>query len=150
MSDLRQAAQQALEALELLQNAIYNIGGEHVTGWGYANDAADSAEKPITALRAALAQQAEPVAWLTEDCSRVLTHKTKSALMRDGGAAATSMAPFCVPAYTAPPRREWLSLTDEQLRKLYHEDQFGLFCDYDEFEQIARAIEVACKEKNHG
>jgi hypothetical protein len=62
MSDLRQAAQQALEALELLQNAIYNIGGEHVTGWGYANDAADSAEKPITALRAALAQQAEPVA----------------------------------------------------------------------------------------
>jgi hypothetical protein len=46
--------QQALEALELLQNAIYNIGGEHVTGWGYANDAADSAEKPITDLRDAL------------------------------------------------------------------------------------------------
>jgi hypothetical protein len=51
----RSTVEQALEALELLQNAIYNIGGEHVTGWGYANDAADSAEKPITALRAALA-----------------------------------------------------------------------------------------------
>jgi len=34
-------------------------------------------------------------------------------------------------------------LTDEFLRKLHHEDQFGLFCDYDEFEQIARAIEAA-------
>lgn len=34
-------------------------------------------------------------------------------------------------------------LTDEQLKKMHHEDQFGLFCDYDEFEQIARAIEAA-------
>jgi hypothetical protein len=34
-------------------------------------------------------------------------------------------------------------LTDELLRKTHHEDQFGLFCDYDEFEQIARAIEAS-------
>ena len=34
-------------------------------------------------------------------------------------------------------------LTDDFLRKLHHVDQFGLFCDYDEFEQIARAIEAA-------
>lgn len=34
-------------------------------------------------------------------------------------------------------------LTDEQLRHIHHEDQFGLFCDYDEFEQIARTIEQA-------
>jgi hypothetical protein len=53
-----------------------------------------------------------------------------------------------VPVYTHPPRREWVSLTDEELRKMHHEDQFGLFCDYDEFEQIARAIEAALKEKN--
>ena len=32
-------------------------------------------------------------------------------------------------------------LTDERLRQIHHEDQFGLFCDYDDFEQIARAIE---------
>ena len=37
----------------------------------------------------------------------------------------------------------WRGLTDEQMRKVHHEDQFGLFCDYDEFEQIARAIEAA-------
>ncbi len=32
-------------------------------------------------------------------------------------------------------------LTDERLREIHHLDQFGLFCDYAEFEQIARAIE---------
>jgi len=34
-------------------------------------------------------------------------------------------------------------LSDEFLRKLHHEDEFGLFCDYDEFEQITRAVEQA-------
>ena len=34
-------------------------------------------------------------------------------------------------------------LTDVFLRKLHHIDEFGLFCDYDDFEQIARAIERA-------
>ena len=43
----------------------------------------------------------------------------------------------------AEPPAQRKPLTDEFLRKLRHEDQFGLFCDYDEFEQIARAIEAA-------
>jgi len=34
-------------------------------------------------------------------------------------------------------------LTAALLRAMHHEDQFGLFCDYDEFEQIARAVEQA-------
>lgn len=34
-------------------------------------------------------------------------------------------------------------LSDEFLRKMHHEYLFGLFCDYDDFEQIARAIERA-------
>lgn len=33
-------------------------------------------------------------------------------------------------------------LTDERLRAIHHEDQFGLFCDFDEFHQIARAVEA--------
>jgi hypothetical protein len=49
-----------------------------------------------------------------------------------------------------PAQRPWVGLTDEFLRRLHHVDQFGLFCDYDDFEQIARAIEAAhgIKEKN--
>jgi formate dehydrogenase assembly factor FdhD len=50
----RATVEQALEALERLQNAIYNIGGEHVTGLFVANAAADSAEKPMDTLRAAI------------------------------------------------------------------------------------------------
>ena len=44
--------------------------------------------------------------------------------------------------FTSPPAQR-KPLMDELLRKMHHEDQFGLFCDYDEFEQIARAIEAA-------
>ena len=49
-----------------------------------------------------------------------------------------------------PPAAQRKPLTDELLRKMHHEDEFGLFCDYDEFEQIARAIEAKFKEKNNG
>ena len=34
-------------------------------------------------------------------------------------------------------------LTSEHLQHLHHIEEFGLFCDYEEFEQIARAIERA-------
>lgn len=52
-----------------------------------------------------------------------------------------------VPLYTsaqppaAAPRQP---LPDQLLRAMHHIDEFGLFCEYDEFEQIARAIERAC------
>lgn len=34
-------------------------------------------------------------------------------------------------------------LSEETLKRMHHEDQFGLFCDYEDFEQITRAIEQA-------
>ena len=46
-----------------------------------------------------------------------------------------------VALHTSP--QEAHPLSDEFLRKMHHEDQFGLFCDYDDFEQIVRAIEQA-------
>ncbi len=166
MSDLRQAAQQALEALELLQNAIYNIGGEHVTGWGYANDAADSAEKPITALRAALAQQAEPVCRSDGRCQYAidsgaegLGHCPKGkCVMPEAAQQAEPVAWFdpddftCTvskptekehaPLYTHPPRREWVPLTDQEIDQIAGNAVDAWEC--------ARAIEAALKEKNHG
>ena len=42
-----------------------------------------------------------------------------------------------------PVQPERVPLTEQTLKRMHHEDQFGLFCDYDEFEQIARAIEAA-------
>ena len=51
--------------------------------------------------------------------------------------------------YTAPPRKEWVGLTDEEIRKMHYEERFfGLLCDSDKFEKTARAIEAKLKEKN--
>ena len=59
----REALKLALEALEGMQNAIYNIEGEHVIGLSYAIEQADVTEQAITVIRKALAQPAqEPVA----------------------------------------------------------------------------------------
>jgi hypothetical protein len=41
---------------------------------------------------------------------------------------------------------EQTPITDEQLRELHHIEEFGLFCSYEEFEQIARAIEQLLKD----
>ena len=35
------------------------------------------------------------------------------------------------------------ALTDDELKTLHHIEEFGLFCDYEEFEQIARAVIAA-------
>jgi hypothetical protein len=40
---------------------------------------------------------------------------------------------------------EVMPLTNKQLRELHHIEEFGLFCSYEEFEQIARAIEQLLK-----
>ena len=57
-----EALKLALEALEGMQNAIYNIGGEHVIDLNYAVEKADVAEQTITTIKEALVQEQEPVA----------------------------------------------------------------------------------------
>ena len=64
----RKVMEMALEALEGMQNAIYNIYGEHVIDLKYAVEKADVSEQTITAVKEALAQpEQEPVAWMSED-----------------------------------------------------------------------------------
>jgi hypothetical protein len=48
-----------------------------------------------------------------------------------------------VAALTTPQTQPAVPLTEKELRRIHHEDQFGLFCDFDEFEQIVRATEQA-------
>jgi hypothetical protein len=52
--------------------------------------------------------------------------------------------PDFVPLYTAPPRREWRSLTNEEIYPLYNEPRSDA-----EILEFARAVEQALKEKNH-
>lgn len=53
------------------------------------------------AKRNAQPQSGEVVAWLTED-GRTVNAAQKAAMLRDGGACGSSMAPFTIPAYSRP------------------------------------------------
>jgi hypothetical protein len=152
MSDLRAAAQQALEAWE------------HINLYGFVlADYEGPMEQAITALKAALEQQKpppeaqteaekiaycagwwaameqkreqpeqEPVAWM------VYTQDGKSVCVTDNPADFIEWRSF--PLFTHPPRREWRSLSEEEIDAIqWHGSPF----------QFARAIEAALRSKNH-
>jgi hypothetical protein len=143
MSTLREAAQQALEALEIGYAAAQAEAAQyHAAMAGYrperhAEMDADVAKiaAAITALRDALAQkEQEPVAWrykgmmgmpwsLSDDGYYV-------SCKRDNGY-------MVEPLYTHPPRREWQGLTEEEIDRWTPE-----------IHPVIRAIEQALKEKN--
>jgi hypothetical protein len=169
MTTLREAAQQALEAMEPMQN----------------NRDDTAIQRAITALRAALpctykceawpecacatlAQQddphppsrhcmcdackpafeptpgpeQEPVAWRSQNATPpggfVIFQQYPQALADLGGKIE--------PLYTAPPRREWQGLTEEEIEDMAVNGTNSEL----RRRQFARAVEAALKEKNHG
>jgi hypothetical protein len=51
------------------------------------------------------------------------------------------------PLFTAPPKREWVGLTDEEIQVVVNKVASG---EYQYSDTFARAIEAKLKEKNHG
>ena len=165
MNTLREAAQQALEALEFV--------GEDTPHW-----AAVKRTQAITALRAALAQQEqEPVAMLwkvhkalalaSAICDRVPnrwhhTHEIGSAEADIGDMvnahpdgthgyrliqeAEAELVAYLTTPQAAPPRREWQGLTEQEINELSHTMVKG----HKSVNWLARAIEAKLKEKNNG
>jgi hypothetical protein len=83
---------------------------------------------------AALAQQ-EPVAWLDAEMSQAYT------IDELPDASGTGFLPL----YTAPPKREWVGLTDEEINSVrYKRDWTATWTDT----TFARAIEAKLKERN--
>jgi hypothetical protein len=174
MSDLRTAAQQALEALVTAEAGLADIGdadreqGDDVA-WCEARAAAalEGPRAAITALRAALAQplpdpvdeyrkgfidgqidmrdrpeEQEPVAWWIP--------KAEQFCIKQPGERPFAKA--WEPLYTHPPRREWRSLSEEEIwndDKIMAENAHCnlMLCD---LVALCRAIEAALKEKNNG
>ena len=95
MTDLRQAAQQALEALESR----------------YASGSLERCGDAITALHTALEQQAEPVAWMDREGDLYKMPEIKN------------WAPPHVLLYTAPTQRPWVGLEAEDLAQI-ESDEF--------------------------
>ena len=132
MSDLKAAAQQALEFVEFLWREVL------LNDWAEAKR-----EETELSLRAALEQpeQAEPVAWM------VYTLNGKSVCVTDNPADFTD-GHRALPLYTHPPRREWRGLTEEEILKVADEHPIEGFDE--EMIEFVRAIEKALKEKNNG
>ena len=131
MTDLRTAAQQALEALE--------GGGD---SWRLIGPAID-------VLHAALEQpEQEPVAWLWEHQLEDLKHYRYRPDMR-AWTTEGRIGSFegLVPVFTHPPRREWRGLTEDEINCVvpYCHNEF----DLTEFKDFARAIEAALRSTNH-
>ena len=121
MTDLRKAAEMALAKLDHL--------------WEIGIDAEYKVEllPESHALRQALAQpEQEPVAWVYNG----ILHEF------DPSEFATSEV---TPLYTAPPKREWVGLTDDELKSLCDEWQI-IYGGY--VRPFAETIEAKLKEKN--
>ena len=118
----REAMKQALEALE----------SDPLSHAGLVNR-----KQAITALRQALETEQEPVLWLkTWSDGSVSVLKTKSHAFADHELE---------PLYTAPPKRTWVGLTDEEINSVRHNrDWTAPWTD----ETFARAIEAKLKERN--
>jgi hypothetical protein len=137
MTTLREAAQQALEALEGVFEGDEK-GAQYWTVTGGTYEAV-YCKHAITALRAALEQpEQEPVAWM------VYTLDGKSVCVTDNPAD-FSEAHRALPLYTHPPRREWRGLTDTERAAVQHES-FKRGLSPLEFMELH---EAKLKEKNH-
>ena len=146
MSDLRKAAEMALEALETLWDILDDI--DTASDMAKENDAwyrkrVEVLQKkrwdttittdgyklkggPVEALRQALAQpEQEPVAWMWKD----------GTLTNDQDRADGTWQPL----YTAPPKREWVGLDEVDIYEAM---------DFDDEFDFAEAIEDKLKEKN--
>jgi hypothetical protein len=133
MSTLREAAQQALETLEksrVFVTAREKIKHPEGTEWY---------DGTITELRAALEQpEQEPFGYIWPTGRHPEFRYTQQ--MRDGVAG--------MPLYTHPPRREWQSLTEEEIKAAVGASAEFWATSALWIKSVARAIERACKERN--
>ena len=149
MTDLRQAAQQALEAWD---SPLWKTG---------------TTAAAIADLRAALEQQAEPVACgydeTTGNCTRELCCRSTQLeqqaepgqwrdmvvvnLVREG--VNKHKARELADHFATPPQRQWVGLTDEEIaecaERMEASDPTDSF-----WREFARAFEAKLKERNNG
>ena len=95
-------------------------------------------QEEIDALRQALETEQEPVAWMYVNEDGECEQIEYGPVFDDPGVT---------PLYTAPPQREWVGLTDQEINSVcYKRDWTAPWTNT----TFARAIEQALKEKNYG
>lgn len=113
---------------EALKLALEFVESVHAGEWGSATNR----DELVAAIKAALAQPAqEPVAWWN-DMSGVID---------------LNVSGRGKPLYTTPPQREWVGLTNEEIKKVLAEISQIPPIDFTT-KTYAQAIEAKLKEKN--
>ena len=129
----REAMQQALEALE--SDPISHAG-------------LVSIKQAITALRQALETEQEPFEYWNAVEGWVKIDEVREHFNAVGcGTIYKSAGEGRSPLYTAPPKKEWVGLTDEEIQKVVSKKWWDWEDAFD-IEGFSRAIEAKLKEKN--
>jgi len=124
----REAMQLALEALE----DANDVARMEFSDENYYSEA-------INALRQALKTEQEPVAFINVEKQKLEWAKLTS------WHTPTIVNLPKIPLYTAPPKKRWVGLTDQEINSVcYKRDWTAPWTD----ETFARAIEAKLKEKN--
>ncbi len=98
--------------------------------------------KASVALRAALEQPEQPVAWLESPYGSIRMNTTMRFQFPP------QSLKWKIPLYTHPPRREWQGLSEEEIAEIALQSQDG-FSPHDDTQRFAQAIEAKLKEKSH-
>ena len=121
------------EAIEVLEDA----SAEMLMETGDENYYVEA----IAVLRQALETEQEPVAFINVEKQKLEWAKLTS------WHTPTIVNLPKIPLYTAPPKREWVGLTDEEVSYCRYA---ATFCDELDTAYMAELIEKDLKEKNHG
>ena len=103
------------------------------------NGLCGDAAAELRRLHEALETEQEPVAWITDGGKGELWWYQSSKFDEEGNLIGPN--PDDIPLYTAPPKREWVGLTDEDMEALFLNEDGVRF---------ARYIEAKLREKNRG
>ena len=125
----REAMQMALEALEDANDVARMEFGDE-----------DYYSEAINALRQALATEQEPVGWYDS-----ISGEMDFTFYRPARKPSSPSAEW-IPVYAAPPKREWVGLTDEEIAQGLKES----WVTEQAWQSAVWWAEAKLKEKNHG
>jgi hypothetical protein len=107
-------------------------------------------KQAITALRQALETEQEPFEYWNAVEGWVKIDEVREHFNAVGcGTIYKSAGEGRSPLYTAPPKKEWVGLTDDEVSEII-DREIGFNSCWGPEEAFARAIEAKLKEKNHG